>query len=109
MESPIEISYESIHNDQTNINVIVDKRVTFVEDAQDIDERVDLAIDHLNQSDSDDEEYSSGTTATDDDNSTYIPSNNSNSDGPNIDETTNHGDTNEVNSEDFTFNIHKCI
>ena len=105
LKSPIDISYEFAHGDQTNRKDIIDKRVTFAEDPQDIDERIDLAINHLNQSDSNDTEHSSDTTATDDDDSTYVSSDQSNPDESDIKETVNQCDATEINSEDFIFNI----
>ena len=86
LDDPISISHELLHDEPTDINRIIDKRVTFQEDPQDVDERVHLAIDHLDQSSSDDTEYSSSITETDDD-STYIPSDDSDVDHLHIEAT----------------------
>ena len=76
LDDPINISHDSLHDGPTNINDMTDKRITPLEDPQDVGERIQWASDHIDQISNEGTEYSSETAATDD-NSTYIPSDDS--------------------------------
>ena len=104
-DESIYIKYDSLHAKPISINDIPDMRDVLHDELQDIDDRVQLVIDHLDQMDEeDDTEYSSEMTSAGDD-STYIPSDDLTDESSFSNDPLDQSQPTEINSEDFSFNI----